>query len=653
MSCGLVDTQKSPHAKFRATALRDVQLLPGFWKDRFETCREATLPYLDQLMDDPEMGHALTNLKIAAGMLEGEFKGTNWQDEWVYKWLEAAALVFLTTGDKALDTRMNEIIEIIAKAQEDDGFICTSTTVRKRDRWLSPHHHELYVMGHLMTAACVHHRVTGKDNFLSIAIRVADFLYQTFINKPAELMNIHNNPSNIMGAVELYRETGDKRYLDLAVVFTEMPGSVPGGDDRNQDRIPIRKEAQAIGHAVMATYLYTGAMDVVLETGEQELRDAMDRIWEDATTKKTFINGGIAAIHRSFSHRFNPEQGRHVPNSLIAEAFGDDYQLPNVSAYNETCAQIGGFMWSYRLLCATGEAKYADNMEHALYNSIMSGIGLEGKSWFYTNVLRHYGKEHRLLSADAYERFPPKLNHICCPSNLVRTVAGLQHYLYSLTDEGVALNIYGASRFEGVLKDGRKFAFEQDTRYPWDGEVQLTIKEAPQETVSIHLRIPEWAEGATVEVNGESLSGNPNPQTYFEVSRVWTAGDVLRMSLPMDARLVEGNWQIETVRNHIAVLRGPVVYCLESADLPEGVHVDEIYLDPAAEFLTKEEPELLEGVVTISTQARRIPRGEWTGLYRKMERLEPEPCDIRLIPYYAWANRGVSEMSIWLPILRK
>lgn len=327
-------------------------------------------------------------------------------------------------------------------------------------------------------------------------------------------------------------------------------------------------------------------------------------------------------------------------------------QLPNASAYNETCAQIGSFMWNYRRLCATGEARYADVMENALYNGILSGIGIHGTGWFYTNVLRFYGEEHRLLSADSHQRFDPHLRHICCPSNLARTFAGLNNYLYLLTSSGVALNLYASSRFDGILLSGRRFVLTQETDYPWDGRIRLTIQEAPTEPVELCLRIPQWAESVKLRVNSETLEHRNSGNGYWTLNRMWNPGDVVTLDLPMPVYMVEGHPQIESTRSHMAVFRGPILYCLESADLPPGEHVDEIYLDASASFVAKYEPGLLNGVVTLSGEGFRIPRGKWTGLYRKATTSRPQPCTIRLIPYYAWANRGVSEMSVWLPALR-
>lgn len=335
---GVIDTRESPFCRIRSVDLSAVRWHAGFWGDRFRQCREVTLSVLYELMADPQRGHALTNLQIAAGMEQGDFAGTHWQDEWVYKWLEAASYIYGVTGEARLDRQMDDIIAVIARAQQPDGYIATQITVRGWPRFQNPSHHELYVMGHLLTAACAHVRATGKETLLAVARKVADYLYRTFMPCPPELAHIQNNPSQIMGLVELYRTTRDRRYLDLAAAFVDMHGSRPGGTDLRQDRVPLRQETQVVGHMVFATYLYAGAADVYLETGDRSLLEALERLWRDLTEHKLYVTGGVCALHRGFSIR----NGRAMDD--VHEAAGAPYELPNSTAYNETCAQIGSFL---------------------------------------------------------------------------------------------------------------------------------------------------------------------------------------------------------------------------------------------------------------------------------------------------------------------
>ena len=303
------------------------------------------------------------------------------------------------------------------------------------------------------------------------------------------------------------------------------------------------------------------------------------------------------------------------------------------------------------MLAITGEARYADVMEQSLYNSILSGIGLDGASWFYSNVLRWYGKKHLLLSNDAYERFQPGLRNICCPSNLLRTIAESHGYFYSISDEGLWVNHYGGNVFEGILADGTPVKVTQETDYPWDGEIHLNIEVHQPKEFSLMLRIPNWTEDAQVHVNGQSIDVEAQLSTYAPISRIWSAGDEVRLALPMTPRLMEAHPKVEHLRGQVAVMRGPIVYCLESVDLPEGVHASEIHIPSNIQWTVRHDSELLGGVTILEGEARRIPQGDWTGkLYRPRKHTSGERLNIRLIPYYAWANRGISEMTVWMPL---
>ena len=435
----LVKNDKSPCSKMKGTNMDRVVWKEGFWKRHFEICLKVSLPHLYDLMNDPSKGHVTANLKIAAGKEEGNYAGTNWHDEWAYKWIEAASMSYMYTKDEKIDKLMDELIEIISKAQMPDGYIATQIQVRGWKRYQDNRHHELYVMGHLITAACLHSRITGKDSFLRIAVKVADYMYDTFSKRIPEMDRMHNNPTNIMALVDLYRLTGNKKYLDAAAVFIDMHGSGENGTERNQDRVPLRKETQASGHMVLGTYLYCGATDYCLETGDQELMDALERVWKDLYNMKTYINGGVCAIAQGLAVRRDENgcymrQGKTVEADWIVEGVGDEYELGNATAYNETCSQIGSFMWNWRLLLLKGEARFAEMMEHTLYNGILCSIGEDGKAWFYTNKLRWYGKHQRLHMHDKHLRHDPDLKNCCCPTNAVRTLSELSNYLYSVDD---------------------------------------------------------------------------------------------------------------------------------------------------------------------------------------------------------------------------
>jgi DUF1680 family protein len=633
-----------------------VRWTEGFWAERFRNCHETMLPSMRRALENPDNAAVLANFAVAAGLQEGTHRGTFWSDGDCYKWIEAMAHVYGVTGDASLDQTMDEQIAIVAKAQEPDGYINTQIQLTDRGRWTSRHHHELYNLGHLLTAACLHHQATGKDMFLRVARKAADYLCKVFAPRPPELAHFGFNPSNIMGLVDLYRETGEPRYLELAGVFVDMRGSQPWprdlaglaalGDphpgDQCQDRVPLREETQAVGHAVTASYLYAGATDVCAETGEETLLTALQRIWENVVQRRMYVTGAIGPQHLGVSTR----------GDKVHEAFAADWELPNRTAYNETCANIGNAMWNRRLLQLTGKATYADVMERVLYNAMLSGVDIAGTHFCYTNPLARGPKEIALLSHDSETRWFTWTCY-CCPPNVARTIAGLHEWAYGVSEDGLWVHLYGGSYVETELLNGSRVALVQETDYPWSGEVRLRFEKADGE-FALHVRIPEWADEATVSVNGIAAEAAPTTAhgTYVAARRRWKAGDEVRVSLPMRVRLVRAHPLVEEARNQVAVIRGPIVYCLEAVDLPEGVALSEVHLPREATLTPRHDPALLGGVTVLEGEALRIRDcGEWSGkLYQTVSEAQIEKVPIRLIPYYAWANRGPAEMSVWLPL---
>ena len=641
--------------KLSRTGVGDVRWTRGFWADRFALCRDTIIPSMWAAMHEPDNSAVFMNLYVAAGLREGTHTGTNWSDGDCYKWMEAAAHVYGITREPEVDQKLDELIDVVAKAQDADGYICTQVQLNPaKERWQQRRHHELYNMGHLMTAAGVHHRVTGKTNFLDVATKLADYLYDLFQPRPTELAYYGWNPSNIMALVDLYRGTGDGRYLELAGIFVDMRGSKPwpmtpfgtpmhsdpNPGDQNQGRVPLREEAHGVGHVVTATYLYAGAADVYTETGEHELLDALERIWTDVTSRKMYVTGGSAALHWGTSIRHDP----------VHEAFGAPYQLPNATAYNETCATIGNAMWGRRMLDATADAKYADVMEQVVYNGGLSPISLDGKRFFYTNPLRWHGRRQPLLSQDAHERWFT-FTCYCCPPQVARTVARMQDWAYGMSDAGVWVHLYGSNRLDTTLADGSPLRLAQETGYPWDGAVTFTIEEPPSRPFAIMLRIPGWSTDARICVNGESVAIEVVSGGYAVLERAWRSGDVVELVLRMPTRMVKANPQVEEVKNHVAVMRGPIVYCLESIDLPEGVRVADVHIPRGTEWTATHEADLLGGVTVVEGEARHIAGGaNHDGLYSDVREESVQPVGVRLIPYYAWNNRGVPEMTVWLPL---
>jgi DUF1680 family protein len=644
---GETDFSHSPYAKLKSVGMTDARWTGGFWGERFDLAKNVILPEMWRTMQIRGNGAWYGNLRIAAGLDQGQFQGNKWSDGDVYKWLESAALLYAATGDKELDTLMDSVIAVIAKAQAPDGYISTNIQLGKQQRWTEPRNHEMYNMGHLLTAAAIHHRATGKTSLVAVAKRAGDYLYGQFQSRPPQLAHF-GAPSNVMGIVEFYRDTADPRFLELSKIFVDMRGSAPGGTDHFQDRIPLRREKQAIGHAVHATYLYATAADVYAETGEKALWDALDRIWSNVVTRKIYVTGAVGPL----------DPGVSPHHDVMVEAFGGDYELPNRRGYNETCANVGNAMWNRRMLAITGEARYADVMELVLYNSMLSGMGLSGKDWFYANVHRRFGDEQPLLRNESLTRWknttePDAAGSYCCPPNVLRTIAKSPEWAYSISQGAVWVNLYGASRLDTKLPDGSAATLAQETDYPWSGEVKVRIERAPAGEMALHLRIPGWAESARIALNGKPLAIALRSSTFAEVRRKWSRGDIVELALPMPARLVEANPVMEFTRGQVAVMRGPIVYCLESPDLPPGVRVSEVRLPGGVVLEPRMENGRLGRITVLEGSARRDPEGSWTDLlYRTLRPSAAEAVRLRLIPYYAWANRGVSHMTVWMPLAR-
>jgi len=600
-----------------------------------------------KVLQIPDNGASFHNFLIAAGRKQGPSGTTVFGDGDFYKWLESVAHVYATTHEPELDRQMDEIIAVIAQAQAADGYLSTPIQISGKQRWQRFGDHELYNMGHLMTAAAIHHRATGKSTLLAVARKNADYLYRLFQPRPKELAHFCFNPSQIMGLTELYRATGEKRYLELAGIFVDMRGSQPGGSDNHQARTPLRAETEALGHAVVGPYLWAGAADVYMETGEPALRDALTRLWNNVTQQKMYVTGAIGAVHQSASHH----------KDLVTEAFGKPYELPSRTAYNETCANIANAMWNWRMLSLSGDARHADVMELVFHNSMLSGVSLKGTEFFYTNVLRRHGSDLPMMWLDTLERWPDtapsrhkELRAYCCPPNVVRTVASLHEYAYGVSSGAVWVNLYGANSLELGRPGGARLKLRQETAYPWDGRIRITIEQPDKGELALKLRIPGWSEGAALKLNGAVQRLALTPGTYAEVRRVWKAGDVVELDLPMPVRLIESNPYVEETRNQVAVARGPMVYCLESPDLPAGVRVSEIAIPSRVRFTHKHEDRLLNGVTVIEGSAVRYAEGDWSkALFRVLRPSRPEHVSVRLIPYYAWANRGISHMTVWMP----
>ncbi len=645
---GIVNTANSPHVKLKSINIGDCRWTSGFWADKFKVCEEVMVPHMGSLLKG-DIGHAYNNFKIAAGLKQGKHQGTNWHDGDFYKWMESAVYVYAMNRDKKILNELDEIIEVIGKAQEEDGYLSTQITLNdNKERWSYRQNHELYNSGHLLTSACIHHRVTGQRNFLDIATKHANYLYRTFKTGSKALARFGFNQTQIMGLAELYRSTRNREYLHLAEIFINMRGKskVEPHDtvwykamgDMVQERTPLRRSSEAVGHAVLALYYYAGAADVYAETGEKALVKALDQLWDNVVHKKMYVTGACGQTHHGSSSKVD----------FVHEAFIGAYMMPNLTAYNETCANICNAMFSFRMLGIHGQAKYADIMELVLYNSALSGISAGGTHYFYTNPLRRT-LDHAMDTTDQQTR-EPYINCFCCPPNLVRTIAKVNNWAYSLSGNGVTVNLYGGNRLTTKLLDGSELMLKQETRYPWSGVVTLTVEACKGTPFDILLRIPGWADGSKIQINGKPVGVGVVPGRFSKLTRQWKPGDVVKLDIPMETQLLTGHPRIEEVRNQAAIKRGPVVYCIESPDLPKHADILDVYIPSDIQLTARHQPDFLGGVTTLNGTA--LLRGDQKeAMYSPLKKPDWKTVDTQFVPYFAWSNRGVSEMTVWLPLV--
>ncbi|MFI3317658.1 MAG: beta-L-arabinofuranosidase domain-containing protein [Rikenellaceae bacterium] len=646
-----VGATKDAHVAARGVNIGEVEWTEGFWKDRFDM----VMPNLVPAQYKYFMGFSENNFKILAGETEvGDgFKGTYWQDGDYYKWLEAQVAVYSVTKDPALLKQINEKASYIARSIAEDGYSTTHTQIgfgvtgserawnkpfKNTQRFKATGMHETYNMGHLLTLACTHYRVTGDRTLLDAAIRVGDYLDKYFAVVTPELADVDFNPTQIMGIMELYRTTGEERYLKLANRFITGRGHNKG-KTQNQNDTKLRKETRAVGHAVLGPVLYIGAADYVAETNDAELLSSLKSIWTDIYARKASFTGGIGNVHRGGS-----ETPRNA-TECVHEAFGKPYHIQGATAYNETCATYYGAYYSWRLFMLTGETKYLDVMEKAFYNNL-SAMQLDGKSYFYTNVLRWYGADHNILSLDFHQRWTEECTCVCCPTSVVRFLAESKEYAYAKKDDTLFVTLYGSNEINTEIA-GKKVKFTQKTDYPWSEDINMVYGGAKNAEFTLKLRIPAWAEGASVSINGTKMdvaAGN-----FAVINRKWSNGDKIALNLPMRPIINEANPMVEEVRNQVAISYGPLAYCIEGKDLPAKVKIDNLILPLDTKFDVKYEENLLGGVKTITADALvRKNSFDKSELYAPIQ-AGYEPVKIKYIPYYAWSNRGEYEMSVFIP----
>jgi DUF1680 family protein len=651
---GLVDTTSSPFAQIRTVGLAEARWSRGFWGDRIELCCTQMIPNMARIMEGTNYSQFFRNFEIVAGLVEGKSRGATFNDGDFYKFLEGASAILAETNDPALKQSFDDIISVIAKAQETNGYIDTWVQLHQRAGdnnvapFQNPENFEMYNLGHLMTAACVHYRVTRETNFLTVACKAADFLCQAFKEPTPALANNLICPSHYMGILELYRTTHEQRYLELARKLMEMRNLVKNGGEDNQDRIPFDEQDSAEGHAVRANYLYAGAADLFLETGDANLWRPLSEIWTNVVTKKIYITGGCGALYDGASPDGAKDQ-KHI--TRVHQAYGRSFQLPNTTAYSETCANIGSVLWNWRMFLATGDAKFMDVVELALYNSVLSGGALDGTNFFYTNPLRVTDPMPTDLRWSRQR--VPFVSSFCCPPNLVRTIAESANYAYGKSGDSIWVNLYGSGVLQTTLSGGEKIKLSQETDYPWNGRVRIKIEVPDKASFALKLRIPGWASEASVRINNAPADQSSKSGSYFEIRRTWSAGDFVDLDLPMPVRLMEANPLVEEDLNQVAVQRGPMVYCLESPDLPPGVNVSDVTIPAEIKLVARYDQRLLDGIVVLEGKGLARSDTNWSGnLYRQFQPEDPKQINVRFIPYCVWQNRGKSEMSVWLPIAR-
>jgi len=648
----LVHTANSPHAQLTGVPLDAVKWTQGFWAERFDVCRTTMVPHMWQVYTSKDSCFSFQNFRIAAGLDTGRFRGPSFHDGDFYKTLESIAALYAVTKDEKLNAWMDEAIAVIAKAQKDDGYIYTKSIIEQRqigrtrmfDDKLS---FEAYNFGHLMTAACVHYRATGKTSFLDVAKKATDFLIGFYEQATPEQARNAICPSHYMGITEMYRTTGDQRYLQLIKKLIDIRGTVEGTDD-NSDRAPFREMKKVVGHAVRANYLFAGVADLYAETGDETLMAALDRLWHNVINEKMYITGGCGALYDGVS----VDGTSYKPDTVqkVHQAYGRDYQLPNLTAHNETCANIGNVLWNWRMLMLTGESRYADIVELALYNSVLSGVSLDGDDFFYTNPLAA-SNDFPYHLRWMHGRIPYISKSNCCPPNTARTIAEVSSYCYSIGKDGLYVHLYGGNELDTKLSDGSSLKLTQRTDYPWNGNITFEITAAPAQETAIWLRIPGWCKKAAVKLNGK-VQQWPVQKGYTGIRRQWKAGDKIELQLDMPAVLIESNPLVEETRNQVAVKRGPLVYCLESADMEPGQRVFDVVIPANIRLQPKPMQIGNTTLMRLEGKAYLLQDNSWKNTLYKELNTQLKPITVKLIPYYAWANRGKTEMTVWMPVQR-
>ena len=631
---GVENLAKSPHAKLRDIPVRAVTITGGFWGPRREINVTRSIPTMHDLL---EANGRMNNFRRLVGKSQAAQSGPVFSDSDVYKWTEAVGFV-LQSGDRpALRESAEKLIDEVVAVQEPSGYLNTYYQDDRKSLRMLPQTqttgHELYNMGHMLQGAIAYYRATGDRKLLDAGLRfVDDFLIPNYGPAPKKPI-VSGHPEIELSLIELYRITGDQRQLDLA-------GYILQGDPRIElperrtiymfSGTPFTARKKMEGHAVRAMYACCGATDYYLETGDSTYWQTLNLLWNDTTSTKMYITGGVGSRSEG-------------------EAFGEAYELPNFRAYGESCAAIGNMMWNWRMLAATGDAKFTDVMERALYNGINSGMSLDGTMYCYRNPLAFDPSTGDKIRNPWYDV-------TCCPPNLERTFGSLPGYFYSTSADGIYVHLYDNSDLDWHLENGTGLKIAQKTKYPWEGEVELAVTPAQPSEFTFYVRIPGWADHAQVSVNGKPVSGAV-PGGYLPIRRRWAAGDVVQLKLDLAPQAIEANPRVADDTGRVAIQRGPLIYCLEEIDQPAGTLLSEVAVNPgrpADSFQPEFRSDLLGGMVVLHHSGTMYDRGSSDRLlYSRYSRdTKTRKVLLTFIPYYAWANRQASSMQVWNSLLQ-
>ena len=668
----LTDTSKSKYAKVTPIGSESMEWTDGFWKDAVDKCTSVTVPHLQNMFEAEDISHVLENFRICANPDDHRpYDGTVFGDGDFYKWMESAMYAANANKDEKLFAKLEEYVQLIAKVQLPDGYISTKQIIDERNgtggRMKDINEFEVYNMGHLFTAACVYYRITGKDSMLNVAKKAAKWLQGMYLEaKEKDEVQTAVCPSHYMGLIEMYRTTGDTEFLELAKLAVELRDSVKNGLDDNQDRLPLKTHKKIVGHAVRSTYLYAGVADLYAEDGDEEYFEMLKRVWRNMVDKKMYITGGIGAIYNGAS-----PYGYFFAHDLIHQAFGYEYQLPNVTAYNETCASLGLVFWAYRMFLIDPKAEYMDVLERAMLNVNLAAVSLDGQSFFYENVLRRTKKlDYRLIWRLRRAKY---ILSYCCPPNLARTIAESGEYAYTTSADTVYLGMYGASKAH-VKLDNTEFDLKQSTQYPYDGNIVLTANNITGDNAAkIAIRVPGWVKSGKIAAEGRTIELTKKcAGTYIIVDISDLASAEIVIDFDMPVRLTTAHPLVEECVNQVAVERGPLVYCIETPDV-ETETLDSLLISPSTQF-TPVSYQIKDRMVTALECELLCKKKASSGeLYETLEFDGFDKVKARFIPYFAWDNRSAEddgtydvyaiedkldtpddmeydEMRIWLPV---